>query len=82
MEDLIVKDDPARGGRYVAGAVTNWTLVRPLFFFTVTKLAWPGLPCLVASQLCPVAAPCGWTGFSHPAGWLTGSFWSFLLGGS
>lgn len=27
VEDLIVKDDAAKGGRYVAGAVTNWTLV-------------------------------------------------------
>ena len=27
VEDLIVKDDPARGGKHVAGAVTNWTLV-------------------------------------------------------
>ncbi|KFM24829.1 Thiamine thiazole synthase, chloroplastic [Auxenochlorella protothecoides] len=26
-EDLIVKDIPAKGGRHVAGAVTNWTLV-------------------------------------------------------
>lgn len=26
-EDLVIKDDPRRGGKYVAGAVTNWTLV-------------------------------------------------------
>lgn len=26
-EDLIVKDEEAKGGRHVAGAVTNWTLV-------------------------------------------------------
>lgn len=27
VEDLIVKDDASRGGKHVAGAVTNWTLV-------------------------------------------------------
>eukprot|EP00887_Chlorella_sp_A99_P001708 scaffold8.g1708.t1 len=26
-EDLVVKEDARRGGKYVAGAVTNWTLV-------------------------------------------------------
>ena len=27
VEDLVVKEDEARGGKYVAGVVTNWTLV-------------------------------------------------------
>jgi cysteine-dependent adenosine diphosphate thiazole synthase len=27
VEDLIVKESEARGGKYVAGVVTNWTLV-------------------------------------------------------
>jgi thiamine thiazole synthase len=27
VEDLIIRDDPSRGGRYVGGVVTNWTLV-------------------------------------------------------